>query len=100
MGLGAENDISTYFSANCDADDAKLANAFLDSQKVSAYEHASLQGRGRKLLSDKPRQFQQPPIKHRKHSKGPLHNTSLHQQVTFIWIHVHCISPWQPQTEL
>jgi dipeptidyl-peptidase-3 len=37
MGLGTEKGISTYFSANCDADDAKLANAFLDSQQVSAY---------------------------------------------------------------
>lgn len=37
MGLGKEKGISTYFSANCDADDAKLANAFLDSQSISAY---------------------------------------------------------------
>jgi dipeptidyl-peptidase III len=37
MGLGSEKGISTYFSANCDASDAKLANAFLDSIGVSAY---------------------------------------------------------------
>jgi len=37
MGIGAENGISTYFSANCTENDAKLANAFLDSIGLSAY---------------------------------------------------------------
>jgi len=37
MGLGADKGISTYFSSNCDDTDAKLANAFLDSINLSAY---------------------------------------------------------------
>ena len=37
MGLGATKGITTYFSANCDEGDAKLANAFLDSIGLSAY---------------------------------------------------------------
>jgi len=37
LGLGSDKGISTYFTANCDEEDAKLANAFLDSQGISAY---------------------------------------------------------------
>jgi len=37
MGLGQTKGISTYFSANCDESDATLANAFLDSIGLSAY---------------------------------------------------------------
>jgi len=37
MGLGEDKGISTYFSSNCNAEDAKIANAFLDSQGISAY---------------------------------------------------------------
>eukprot|EP00980_Cylindrotheca_fusiformis_P011381 scaffold2638_cov114-Cylindrotheca_fusiformis.AAC.9 len=37
MGFGPDQGISTYFSANCTTDDVKIANAFLDSQNISAY---------------------------------------------------------------
>ena len=37
IGLGASKGISTYFSANCTEQDAKIANAFLDSIGLSAY---------------------------------------------------------------
>ena len=37
MGLGEFNGISTYFSANCSETDATVANAFLDSIGLSAY---------------------------------------------------------------
>jgi len=37
MGLGETKGITTYFSANCNAADAKLANSFLDSIELSAY---------------------------------------------------------------
>jgi dipeptidyl-peptidase-3 len=37
MGLGATKGISTYFSANCTEADAALANSFLDSIGLSAY---------------------------------------------------------------
>jgi dipeptidyl-peptidase-3 len=37
IGLGADKGISAYFSTNCDEEDAKIANAFLDSQGISAY---------------------------------------------------------------
>ncbi|KAG8437876.1 hypothetical protein GDO86_008539 [Hymenochirus boettgeri] len=36
LGLGT-NGITTYFSANCTMDDAELAQRFLDSKKISAY---------------------------------------------------------------
>lgn len=37
IGLGAANGISTYFSANCEEEDATIAGRFLDSIKLSAY---------------------------------------------------------------
>lgn len=36
LGLGKEG-ITTYFSGNCTMEDAKLAQDFLDSQNLSAY---------------------------------------------------------------
>lgn len=37
MGLGEANGISTYFSSNCDEEDASLAGRFLDSVGLSPY---------------------------------------------------------------
>jgi len=37
MGLGSTKGVSTYFTVNCNEEDAKLANAFLDSIGLSAY---------------------------------------------------------------
>jgi len=37
MGLGAANGISTYFSANCEEEDAAVAGRFLDSVGLSPY---------------------------------------------------------------
>mmetsp|Transcript_30562 Transcript_30562/g.99812 ORF Transcript_30562/g.99812 Transcript_30562/m.99812 type:complete len:721 (-) Transcript_30562:166-2328(-) len=37
LGLGADNGVSTYFSANCTTEDAELAQRFLDANGISAY---------------------------------------------------------------
>lgn len=37
LGLGPLNGVSTYFSANCDVEDAAVAARFLDSIKLSPY---------------------------------------------------------------
>jgi len=44
MGLGANNGISTYFSANCDEQDAEVAGRFLESIGLSPYNTRLFKG--------------------------------------------------------
>lgn len=44
MGLGAKNGISTYFSANCDEQDAEVAGSFLQSIGLSPYNTRLFKG--------------------------------------------------------
>ena len=45
LGIGARSGVSTYFSSNCEEADAALAQRYLDSRKLGAYNTRLFKGK-------------------------------------------------------